>query len=84
MGKGGRPKKRPHGRKSEGSKALPDRVVLDLNNILTVMLGYTELALAFVPPDSDAQRHLQEVLMAGKRAKELIEQASSFPRQMGE
>ena len=46
----------------------------EFNNALTVVLGYTELALYDVSPDSVACRRLQQAMTAGKRAQELAQQ----------
>ena len=56
----------------------------DFNNILTAILGYTELGLASVPKGSRTQRNLQEVLTAGHRAKHLVLQILAFSRQSGQ
>lgn len=52
----------------------------DFNNILTAMLGHTELALITVPKNSQTHSHLQQVLMAGKRAEVLAQQILKYSR----
>ncbi|MGC8809770.1 MAG: sensor histidine kinase [bacterium] len=53
----------------------------DFNNILTAMIGYTELSLAQVPADSHIKQNLWEILQAGRRAKELVNQILKFRRE---
>lgn len=67
--------------KMEAIGTLAGGIAHDFNNILAAILGYTELALYDVPPESLTQCNLQEVLTAGKRAKDLVEQILTFSRQ---
>src|SRR5207249_2029184 len=60
---------------------LAGGIAHDFNNILAAILGYTELALYDVPHGSRMQRHLDEVLTAGKRARDLVQQILAFSRQ---
>ncbi|ETX00607.1 MAG: hypothetical protein ETSY1_10660 [Candidatus Entotheonella factor] len=52
----------------------------DFNNVLSVMLGYADLSLYDIPQGSAAWHNLQEILQAGRRAKDLIRQMLSFIR----
>ena len=52
----------------------------DFNNILTAILGYTELVRMSCKGSPEAE-HLENVLTAGRRAKDLIKQILSFSRQ---
>lgn len=56
------------------------RIAHDLNNILTALLGHTELASLNRTSEDPSQRHLQKALMAGHRGKELLEQILAFQR----
>ena len=56
------------------------RIVHDLNNIMTALLGHTELASLKRSPEDPSQRHLQLALMAGHRGKELLDQILAFQR----
>src|ERR1044071_6161031 len=47
-------------------------------NILAAIMGYSELALYDVPHGGRLQRHLEEVLAAGKRARDLVQQILAF------
>lgn len=53
----------------------------ELNNTLTAILGFTELAFPAVPAASRARRHLKQIMKAGARAKDLIHQILTFSRQ---
>jgi PAS domain S-box-containing protein len=52
----------------------------DFNNLLGMMLGFTELVIAELPPASAAVRSLQQVLTAGHRAEALVRQILTFSR----
>ncbi|RMF92264.1 MAG: response regulator, partial [Nitrospinota bacterium] len=67
--------------KMEAIGTLAGGIAHDFNNILTAILGYTELTLRNMPEESEAYQNLQEVLAAGKRAKELVQQILTFSRQ---
>ncbi|GIX48515.1 MAG: hypothetical protein KatS3mg131_2726 [Candidatus Tectimicrobiota bacterium] len=60
---------------------LAGGIAHDFNNILAAILGYTELALYDLPSASPARRSMEEVLAAGKRARDLIRQILTFSRQ---
>jgi PAS domain S-box-containing protein len=60
--------------------SLAGAVAHDFNNILGVMLGYTEMALMGVREDDVLTRRLQQVLKAGTRGKELVSQILSLSR----
>ena len=59
---------------------LASTLAHDLNNVLAAMLGYTELASMSPSHGGPPQRYLQNVLSAGRRGKELIEQILIFQR----
>ena len=67
-------------RKMEAVGTLAGGIAHDFNNILAAILGYTELTLKDVPRDSSAKRNLQKVLVAGQRAKDLVQQILTFSR----
>lgn len=54
-------------------RTLPRDIINEFNNVLTVILGYTELALSDVPQSSMAWGFLQHVHTAGKRARDLVQ-----------
>ena len=53
----------------------------DFNNILGVVLGYADLTLQAVPRESMAWEHLKQILVAGERARHLVQQMLTFSRQ---
>jgi PAS domain S-box-containing protein len=60
--------------------SLAGSIAHDFNNILGVMLGYTEMALMSLSGDDVSRRRLQQVLKAGKRGKELVGQIIALSR----
>ena len=67
--------------KMEAVGTLAGGIAHDFNNILSAMVGYTELAKLLMENDSQANSHLQKVLHAAHRAKELVRQILAFSRQ---
>gem|GEM_PF-4411343 len=61
-----------------GSLALS--LAHDFANILGVMLGYTEMAQADLPEDDPRKHRLEQVLTAGRRGQELVQQILAFSR----
>lgn len=70
----------PDGRDIEVTRVLPSDIINEFNNVLTVILGYTELALSHVPPNSATRGFLEQVRTAGKRAKDLVQLIFLFSR----
>jgi len=67
--------------KMEAIGTLAGGIAHDFNNILAPIIGYTDLALENVPPESTLASNLSQVVKSGKRAKELVKQILSFSRQ---
>ena len=67
--------------KMEAIGTLAGGIAHDFNNILSAVLGYTELALEKVGEGSSTWRDMEQVLVAGKRAKDLVRQILTFSRQ---
>ena len=65
----------------EAIGTLASGITHDFNNILSAVIGYTELAREDVSEGSKAQANLQEVYKAGIRAKDLVGQILAFSRQ---
>ena len=61
---------------------LPAGIAHDYNNILGVILGYTELVKDSVKNDSDLQIYLDATLSAIDRGKDLTDQILTFSRKM--
>jgi signal transduction histidine kinase len=60
---------------------LAGGIAHDLNNTLHAVLGYAELLMEDTPPDSLAWRHLQQVVIASTRAKDLVQHMLQVSRQ---
>ncbi len=60
---------------------LAGGIAHDFNNILTAILGYGEMVLDDLEPESDLWEKQKEVIMGAKRAKGLVRQILSFSRQ---
>ncbi|GEM_PF-1841818 len=66
--------------KLEAIGTLAGGIAHDFNNILTGIIGYTEMAVAEAPRDSEQRDFLEEVLRASQRASELVRQILVFSR----
>jgi PAS domain S-box-containing protein len=67
--------------KMEAIGTLAGGIAHDFNNILAAMMGYAELASLDAPEGSKANMRWQEVLKAGLRARDLVQQILTFSRQ---
>jgi PAS domain S-box-containing protein len=67
--------------KMEAIGTLAGGIAHDFNNILTPILGYTEMALLNFSGADQVRQHLEEVLKASHRAKDLVNQILTFSRQ---
>ena len=63
---------------------LAGGIAHDFNNILFPIVGYTELTMDEVVPESPAHKNLTEILKAAHRAKDLVQQILTFSRQSGQ
>lgn len=70
--------------KMEAIGTLAGGVAHDFNNILSGILGFTELALANPNCDPKNQQHLELVLNAARRASDLVNQILVFSRKNDE
>lgn len=64
----------------EAIGTLAGGIAHELNNRLTAVLGFGDLALPLVPSDSKARRHIQQVVAAGRKSRELVHQLLTFSR----
>jgi signal transduction histidine kinase len=64
----------------EAIGTLAGGIAHDFNNMLSAIIGYTELARNDLPEGSRASMNLDQVLKAGMRARELVNQILSFSR----
>lgn len=67
--------------KMEAIGTLAGGIAHDFNNILMAIIGYAELAKQSAKENVRAQKNLDEVLVAGQCAKELVQQILAFSRQ---
>jgi signal transduction histidine kinase len=66
--------------KMEAIGTLAGGIAHDFNNILTPILGYSELALTRITPDTPLVSDLRQITKAGLWAKDLIQQILAFSR----
>ncbi len=66
--------------KMEAVGRLAGGVAHDFNNMLSIVTGYTELALRHAQGNKPLERYLEEVLEATKRSASLIRQLLAFAR----
>ena len=67
--------------KMEAIGTFAGGIAHEFNNSLTAVLGFSELALPLIPADSKAHRHLSQVIVAGRKSRELVHQLLTFSRQ---
>ncbi len=60
---------------------LAGGIAHEFNNCLTAIMGFSDLALPLLVPDSRAHGHVQQVILASKRARDLVTQMLMFGRQ---
>ena len=70
--------------KMEAIGNLAGGIAHDLNNILSPIFGYTEMAIQSLPADAAASKNLQNVITAANRARELVHQILQFSRRSEE
>jgi two-component system, cell cycle sensor histidine kinase and response regulator CckA len=70
--------------KLEALGTLAGGIAHDFNNILFAMMGFTELALDECSDGSMVHANLEQVLIGGNRAKDLVRQILTFSRQADE
>ena len=66
--------------KLESVGRLAGGVAHDYNNMLGVIIGYTEMAMGNVPGDDPLQDDLKEILKAAQRSTEITRQLLAFAR----
>ncbi len=70
--------------KMEAIGTLAGGIAHDLNNILTPILGYAELARDQAGNQRGLRNQLDEIYNAGLRARDLVQQILAFSRQAGQ
>ncbi|MCP3941757.1 MAG: transporter substrate-binding domain-containing protein [Desulfobacteraceae bacterium] len=66
--------------KMEAIGTLAGGIAHDFNNILAAILGYADMARDETPDDSPAKPQIEEILRAGNRARNLVQQILAFSR----
>ena len=61
---------------------LAGGIAHDFRNVLTSIMGYADLSLGEVPPDSETARRLQDIILLCERAAGTVAQLLTFSRQM--
>ena len=67
--------------KMEAIGTLAGGIAHDFNNILSAIIGYSEITLLAEYLSDNDKTNLQKILMAGERAKDLVQQILAFSRQ---
>jgi signal transduction histidine kinase/ActR/RegA family two-component response regulator len=69
--------------KLEAIGTLASGIAHDFNSILSAILGYGDMAMLALDPQSRARRHVQEMVAAGGRAASLVDSILLFSRSSG-
>jgi PAS domain S-box-containing protein len=69
-----------HAQKMEAVGTLAGGIAHEFNNLLAGVVGYAELMLLDLPPDSKRRTDLLQILKAGKRGKALTSQILTYSR----
>jgi PAS domain S-box-containing protein len=70
--------------KIEAIGLLAGGIAHDFNNILAAIMGFSEMAIEDTPEGSSPRRHMETVLTAGMRGRDLVKQILTFSRQAEE
>lgn len=62
----------------EAIGAFAGGIAHELNNGLTAVLGFSELALPLIPAETKSHRHVRQVIAAAQKSRELIQQLLAF------
>ncbi|HME44163.1 MAG TPA: PAS domain S-box protein [Syntrophorhabdales bacterium] len=66
--------------KMEAMGTLAGGIAHDFNNILAAIIGFTEMVIEDVSGNAPVQRHMEQVLKAGFRGRDLVRQILTFSR----
>jgi PAS domain S-box-containing protein len=66
--------------KLESIGRLAGGVAHDYNNMLSVIMGFAELALGKIPPESSLHNDLEEILTAARRSSDMTRKLLTFAR----
>ncbi len=68
------------GQKLEAIGTMAGGIAHDFNNILSAILGYSELAQIHLSAGTSAQEDIEQIIVAGQRATNLVKQILDFSR----
>jgi|GEM_PF-5912858 len=71
-----------YSQKMEAIGTLSGGIAHEFNNLLTSILGFTELSLFEIEHGSETESHLRQILASGIRARELVKQILTFSQQV--
>ncbi len=66
--------------KMESVGRLAGGVAHDFNNMLTIILGYTQMAMKKIPPSDPLQHHLDHIHTAARKSTDITRQLLAFAR----
>jgi len=69
-----------HAQKMESVGRLAGGVAHDFNNMLSVIIGHTNLAMMSLDPGQSLHAHMEEILKAAERSADLTRQLLAFAR----
>lgn len=69
-----------HAQKMEALGTLAGGIAHDFNNVLTIIMGYAEIALTEIARNQVVTSQLNQILEASKRARDLVSQILTFSR----
>ena len=74
-----------HAQRAEAVGQVSGGIAHDFNNLLASILGYCELALHHGEPplDGKLRRHLEQILRAGERGRDLVAKLLTYSRGVG-
>ncbi len=70
-----------HAQKMEAIGTLAGGIAHDFNNVLSPIIGYAEIIMGDSNPASENRRSAEEILKAGVRARDLVNQILTFSRE---
>jgi PAS domain S-box-containing protein len=68
--------------KLEAIGKLAGGIAHDFNNILAAILGYAELSASEISPEHPISANLEQIIKAGKRARNVVQQILAFSRKL--
>jgi signal transduction histidine kinase len=69
-----------HAQKMQAFGTLASGIAHEFNNILAIIMGFTQLTQRQVPPESPVADNLRQLRIAGQRGQEVVQQILAFSR----